>query len=265
MQAEIRAKPYKASEIAWSHRDGAAGGAAEEGTWGNPQLDFLGHSITSSKSQTKSWGMGSWKPQPFVPPQGYMLHLAKEQQLHKQQREWLCYKRAKHLRPFWRTEVGEILGGSHKEAMTTLACHQVNKDKLQLERLQELDGNPRKQSKESDQQAASLPSSGTGGRARTMERQQVVGGGGEVLMGGSKKENHTYSKNSWWGRNTHVQVWLQFWLSAGAGPKCCYGTAQLLLLERTLPILTSPWMFPMPTLFAQKLAETIKFGRNSQI
>lgn len=43
------------------------------------------------------------------------------------------------------------------EAMTTLTCHQVNKDKLQLERLQELDGNPREQSKEPDQQAASLP------------------------------------------------------------------------------------------------------------
>lgn len=157
MQAEIRAKPYEASEIAWSHRDHAAGGAAEEGIWGNPQLDFLGHSITSSKSQTKPWRMGSWKPQLFIPPRGNMLHLAKEQQLHKQQREWLCYKSAKHLRPFWRTEVGEILRRSHKEAMTTLACHQANKDKLQLERLQELDGNPRKPWKDSDQQAASFP------------------------------------------------------------------------------------------------------------
>lgn len=143
MQAEIRAKPYEASEIAWSHRDHAAGGATEEGAWGNSQLDFLGHSITSSKHQKKSQGMASWKSQPCVPPWGNMLHLAKEQQLHKQQREWLCYKRAKHLRPFWRTEVGEILRGSHKEAMTTLAC----------QRLQELDG---KQSKEPDQQATSL-------------------------------------------------------------------------------------------------------------
>lgn len=41
-----------------------------------------------------------------------------------------------------------------------------------------------------------------------MERQQLVGGGGEVLMGDSKKENHAYSKNSWWGRNTHIQVEL---------------------------------------------------------
>lgn len=32
MQAEIRATPYEASKIAWSHRDHAAGGATEEGT-----------------------------------------------------------------------------------------------------------------------------------------------------------------------------------------------------------------------------------------
>lgn len=147
--------------------------------------------------------------------------------------------------------MGEILRGAHKEAMTTLACHQVNKDKLQLERLQELDGNPRRQSKESDQQAASLPL-GQEAMARTMERQQLVGEG-EVLMGGSKKENHTYSKNSWQGRNTHVQACLQFWFSVGAGTKCCNGTAQLLQLERTLPTLTSPWDVPHANTFCTDL------------
>lgn len=227
MQAEIRATPYEASEIAWSHRDHAAGGATEEGTWGNPQVDFLGHSITSSKNQTKSQRMASWKRQQFIPPRGNMLHLAKEQQLHKQQREWLCYKRAKHLRPFWRTEVGEILRGSHKEAMTTLACHQVNKDKLQLERLQELDGNPGKESKEPDQQAAPLPL-GQEPMARTMERQQLVGGGGgEVLMGGSKKEKSCLQQELLVGKKHPYPSVLQVWLSAGPGAKCCYGTAQL--------------------------------------
>lgn len=74
-----------------------------------PSWIFWAIPFTSSKSQTKSQGMASWKPEAFVSPRGNMLHLAKEQQLHKQQREWLCYKRAKHLRPFRRTEVGEIL------------------------------------------------------------------------------------------------------------------------------------------------------------
>lgn len=88
--------------------------------------------------------------------------------------------------------------------------------------------------------------------ARSLERQRLVGGG-EDLMGGSNKEDHAYSKNPRWGRNTHIQVCLQFWFSAGAGTKCYYATAQFLLHERTLPTLTSPWDVPHANTFCTDL------------
>lgn len=50
-----------------------------------------------------------------------------------------------------------------------------------------------------------------------------------------------------------LQVCLQFWLSAGAGTKCCYATAQLLLHESTLPSLTSPWGVPHANTFCTDL------------
>lgn len=86
--------------------------------------------------------------------------------------------------------------------------------------------------------------------ARTTGRRRLEGEG-EVLTGGIKKEAHAYSKNTRCGRSTYNQVCLQFWFSAITGTKSCYATTQLMLYERTLPTLTTPRMFPTPTVFAQ--------------
>lgn len=98
-----------------------------------------------------------------------------------------------------------------------------------------------------DQQAASVPLREET-VARTMGRQRLVEGG-EILTGGIKKEAHACSKNARCA--SHNQGCLQFWFSAIPGTKSCYATTQLMLYERTLPTLTTPGIFPMPTLFAQ--------------
>lgn len=86
--------------------------------------------------------------------------------------------------------------------------------------------------------------------ARTTGRWRLVGEG-EVLTGSIKRDTHAYSKNARGGRSTYDQVCLQFWFSAITGTQSSYTTTQLTQYERTSPALTTPEMFPMPTLFAQ--------------